>query len=644
MRMFARKKASAKTACETESAGNPDVLNLVAPTSLLFDDPDCIRVGGSYRRISYVAQLEEELDPGWGQCLYSSKGSPVTTLVCRPSNVQKMKKGIDNSDAFTDLVIANAKNASDEEDARHKKEHGRAKLRLIGRSGESFFDTQIYHQVSAKSKAELDRIDEEVSSNAIGNGIKIERPVPFQEQAYFAMSPYLVDSRELRSMAEYPGIMASTIAASEPFSDSSLDDGYGFLPGRSTSGAVCRVAIQDTSDDRSNCNLALLGSSGKGKTVLAKMVGDWTTAVGGRFFYVDAELDGASMTSRVGGVSIDLGGGIRKDRRTGRIAGSCISPFQPRLGNYDSRTVWDEDGTEGIDDTVDVLRATLTFLHGWTAAMWGVDASVMPILDKPLIAAYKAYGIDFGTVVSDLRPDEYPVMGDVLEAIEGYYAYESKGHGDPDRARIYKMLAAHAEQGTEQGVYGNLTAYRSNVDIGEEPWVHLDVHSLLDMEANVVSAQMYSLLSWMWSQACVSHATGQFIQFFFDELYLFLGGGHITATQLIAGYINMIQKRIRKYNGSLMIATQQLVDVLAPDIARWGEGILTNSTYKAFFGTEGPDLKLLQSTFDLSDAVVDKIRNFQRGECIWRAGTAQVELSVAYEEWQRKLYSAGRGR
>lgn len=606
---------------------NPNVVNLLA-SSVFADDQIADKVGrtctvGSQERtIRYVRDYEPMIDINWGSVLYGRPGS-ITTLLCRPSDPTRLAKAIDHSDARQGMQIAQGTSASKAEEADRKRDHGKAMLRIMGDANEKFFQTVVLESLSSPDLEALRVEADNLTSIASGRGLTLDVCTRKQESAFWAASPYWIDDEQVYDRYGLD-MCASTIAASLPMQDNSLDDGVGTTlgwcePDRS----MCRVDMTERTDDRANCNIWLSGASGFGKTYTAGkiMISEW--AQGARVMCVDPERQFKTFARNAHGQWINAGGGV-KTARDGSLRGACFSPLQPRLGNFSLEETVESTEDAYASDTQDVLRATLTFFHGWAELAWATTADDTPLLDHGLIAAYARYGIDFTTTAADLVPDRYPVMRDLMECYEDLAAAAD----DPERKRAYRRLADKAEQCCEHGVYGNLWAHRTNVDITSDVVV-FDTYELMEAEDHIRTAQLFSIMSWIWSQACVSRVTQQFLRVFFDEGHLHFGGGSSKVSTTAAAYINMMQKRIRKYNGGLMFATQQLSDVLDGEVKRYGESLLTSSTYKFFLATNSTDLKLLSDVQNFTETIEGLVGSrFKRGDCLLVAGNEKAQIHI----------------
>ena len=104
-------------------------------------------------------------------------------------------------------------------------------------------------------------------------------------------------------------------------------------------------------------------------------------------------------------------------------------------------------------------------------------------------------------------------------------------------------------------------------------------------------------------------------------------------------FMKALSKRIRKYDGSFNVVTQNVIDFLAPSIRDDGEQVLTNCAFVLLLRQGGKDLQALTELYSLSDAEQDRLLNASRGEGLLIAGnqrawvhvdTAPAEMALLY--------------
>ena len=103
-----------------------------------------------------------------------------------------------------------------------------------------------------------------------------------------------------------------------------------------------------------------------------------------------------------------------------------------------------------------------------------------------------------------------------------------------------------------------------------------------------------------------------------------------------------MSKRIRKYGsppigGALWVITQNVVDFLAPEVARFGEAVLDNAAYKLLMRQGERDLEALDRLLQLSEAEHALLASARRGEGLLVAGNQHIRLRVEAAPWEDSL-------
>jgi KaiC/GvpD/RAD55 family RecA-like ATPase len=102
-------------------------------------------------------------------------------------------------------------------------------------------------------------------------------------------------------------------------------------------------------------------------------------------------------------------------------------------------------------------------------------------------------------------------------------------------------------------------------------------------------------------------------------------------------FVVRLARRIRKYEGSLVFATQNAGDLLGSEA---GLVVATNPALR-FFGAQRPgEAQKLQRAFQLSDAQRQGLEGARRGEFLLAAGHRRLEIQVAAESWQEEIMKA----
>ncbi|MBS3949734.1 MAG: hypothetical protein KGZ53_03605 [Peptococcaceae bacterium] len=89
--------------------------------------------------------------------------------------------------------------------------------------------------------------------------------------------------------------------------------------------------------------------------------------------------------------------------------------------------------------------------------------------------------------------------------------------------------------------------------------------------------------------------------------------------------------------------SQNVVDFLSPEVARHGQAILDNPTYKLLLAQGEKDLQVLSSLMMLSEAEQEFLLTAGRGEGLLVAGAQRIRVKIEAAPYEA-LYLTGGGR
>jgi type IV secretory pathway VirB4 component len=95
-------------------------------------------------------------------------------------------------------------------------------------------------------------------------------------------------------------------------------------------------------------------------------------------------------------------------------------------------------------------------------------------------------------------------------------------------------------------------------------------------------------------------------------------------------------KLMRSYNGSCLIATQELSDFFGKS-GDFGGAVVNNSDFKIFMHMEEKELKIVRQYYRLDDEDEEAILGFEKGEALLIAGANKVKIKVKIKPTEREL-------
>jgi len=195
---------------------------------------------------------------------------------------------------------------------------------------------------------------------------------------------------------------------------------------------------------------------------------------------------------------------------------------------------------------------------------------------------------------------ETPVLGDVAARL-------------PETSRVGRVLARWV-----QGSLGHIFSRPTNVEL-DAPLI---VFGMRELRAEMVAPVHYLLAEALWARIKMRDRRRMLVV---DEL------GLLFEDPTVRRFVVSLARRIRKYNGSLVFATQNPGDLLSGDA---GAVVATNPALH-FFGAQRPgEAGKLQQAFGLSEAQRAGLETARRGEFLLAAGNQRLPIRVHAPPWQ----------
>ena len=178
-----------------------------------------------------------------------------------------------------------------------------------------------------------------------------------------------------------------------------------------------------------------------------------------------------------------------------------------------------------------------------------------------------------------------------------------------------------------EGSLGAMFSSPTNVDL-EAPVV---VFGMRELREELIAPVHFLLAGALWSRI-KTRARRRLL--FVDEL------GLLFEDPTIRRFVVNLARRIRKYDGGLVFATQNPGDLLASEA---GAVVATNPAIHLFGSLRPGEAAKVQRTFQLSDAQRSGLETARRGEFLLASGPDRVPIQVLAPPWQAALLDPKRG-
>jgi KaiC/GvpD/RAD55 family RecA-like ATPase len=191
----------------------------------------------------------------------------------------------------------------------------------------------------------------------------------------------------------------------------------------------------------------------------------------------------------------------------------------------------------------------------------------------------------------------------------------------PEASRVAAVLTRWV-----QGSLGQMFSAPTNVDL-EAPIV---VFGMRELREEMIAPVHFLLAEALWTRIKRKDRRRTLI---IDEL------GLLFEDPTIRRFVVSLARRIRKYSGALVFATQNPGDLLSSDA---GAVVATNPAL-VFFGAQRPgEAAKLQRTFNLSHQQRTFLESARRGEFLLAAGPDRLAVNVQAPPWQEEAMKQAR--
>lgn len=211
---------------------------------------------------------------------------------------------------------------------------------------------------------------------------------------------------------------------------------------------------------------------------------------------------------------------------------------------------------------------------------------------------YKAKGITARTNLSKLKSTDYPIIDDLFSIVKERLENEKDDYAKACLKIIENYVSKFATGGRNSDLWNGNTIFSLR-----ENFIAFDFQRLLaNKNDTTANAQMLLVLKWFENEVIKNrdyntlNGTNKKIVVAIDEKY-----------PIALDFMYQLAKRIRKYNGMLIIITQNVRDFAGtPEIARKSSAIINVSQYSLIFSLSPNDMTKLCKLYENAGAINEK--------------------------------------
>ncbi|MFQ8722875.1 MAG: VirB4 family type IV secretion system protein, partial [Enterocloster sp.] len=414
-------------------------------------------------------------------------------------------------------------------------------------NNEDFYYLNLLITVTAPSVEDLEWKASEIKKLLLSQDMDVCTCHFREEQAFCSALPLVSMEKGLFERGKR-NLLTGGAASCYPFTSFEMCDDNGILLGVNKYNSSLIIVDIFNSAIYKNANMAILGTSGAGKTFTMQLMALRMRRKNIPVFII-APLKGHEFhraCANVGGEFIQ------------------ISPASPHCINVMEIRKVDRSVSELLDGPgiqLSELAAKIQQLHIFFSLLIpDMSHEERQLLDEALIRTYNSKGIthDNASLEDPANPGcyrEMPVLGDLYEILKAA----------PETTRMAHIL--------NRLVNGSASTFNKQTNVRlDNKYTVLDISSLT---GDLLTVGMFVALDFVWDRAKADRTEEKAI--FIDECWQLLSGAGATGTRLAGDFVLEIFKTIRGFGGSAICASQDLNDFFNLDEGRFGKGIINNS-------------------------------------------------------------------
>ncbi len=607
----------------------PDIKNfvdLVSPSIMNFKHATHYIIGNTYRSAfalrSYISQTEQ-------QALLKALGEKegVTLhIYTRTVNAVERKKVINNAERSSKSKINNSNSVDDTTEGAENLKDLKQVLSNSYKTKEKLMHCAVYIEVTASTYDDLKTLIDSVKNILVDARLIQDNLYLQQRDGFMSVAPfgYNVFKREFERV--FP---SSSVANLYPFSYSGKTDPQGNLIGKDVNGSNILIDFDRRSADKTNGHIAIFGNSGEGKSWLIKLLICIFRQSRKKLYSIDVEHEFFDVTKNLGGTNVDMMNGKY-----------FINVLEPKLLKSVDDTTEEVDMELVATTKVTKLAQHIAFLRDFFHVYKPeLSDKMLNILELMLDKTYEYKNITSATNLSTLKPTDYPILEDLYTVIEQelkeYEKNSAKRQIHYNQDDLHNLLLA-----LNSICVGNDSMYFNGyTNLPNADHINFGIQDMLNTNENLKNAMYLNIFSYMqhkyFSDGTKEEGNTVVVC---DELH------EVIKSFIVVNYIRSFIKRGRKYNSNIVIASQNLEDLMLPDIISYTKPLFSIPTHRFLFFPGNVDEEEFMRVASIATNEYELINSPNQGFCLLCSGDERFHCHIIAPEHKAKLFGTAGGK
>lgn len=584
------------------------VTELFAPDSIDFTHRNYLIIDGVYHTYLFIPshKYRTKVPAGWLSLLINAgEGIDVDVFFFKQDKVKSLER-IGRKIRLNRSKIKDAYDTNTDFDDLSESIQAGYYLKRGLSGNEEFYYMSILITITGHSAKEVEWRSKEMTKLLNSQDIGTANCLFREEQAFLSSMPLLGLDKKIYEQAKR-NVLTSGVAACYPFASYEMSDKDGIMMGVNKANSSLVIVDIFNTKIYKNANIAILGTSGAGKTFTMQLMALRMRRKNIQVFIIapDKGHEFARACTNIGGAFIQISPASK----------NCINVMEIRPTDNATSDILDGYVLERSE-----LATKIQSLHIFFSLLIpDMSHEEKQLLDEALVITYNEKGIthDNKSLIVPGKPGHYkkmPILGDLHEVLLR----------KEECRRIANIL--------NRLVNGSASTFnqQTNVDL-DNKYVVLDISEL----SGDLLLGMFVALDFVWTKAKEDRTVEKAI--FVDEAWKLL-----ASNELAGEYLLEIFKVIRAYGGAAVCATQDLVDFFALKGGKLGRGILNNSKTKIILNMENAEAEHIREELDLSEAEMNSIIHFERGNGLISTNNNNLIVEFKASQLEKDLITTDR--
>jgi len=591
-----------------ESIRQIPVTELFAPETIEFKNWNYVVIDGIYHTYLFIPsqKYRTRVPAGWLSLLINAgEGIDVDVFFFKQDKTKSMER-IGRRIRLNRSKIKDTYDTNSDFDNLSESIHAGYYLKRGLGGSEEFYYMSTLITITGYSAKEVEWRAKEMTKLLNSQDIGTTTCIFREEQAFLSSLPLLSLDKRIYARAKR-NVLTSGVAACYPFASYEMSDKDGIMMGVNKANSSLVIVDIFNTQIYKNANIAILGTSGAGKTFTMQLMALRMRRKNIQVFIIapDKGHEFARACTNIGGEFIQIS----------PASHNCINVMEIRPTDTATSDILDGYMAERSE-----LAMKIQSLHIFFSLLIpDMTHEEKQLLDEALVITYQEKGIthDNQSLEDPRNPGQYrrmPILGDL------YGVLQRKA----ECRRIANIL--------NRLVNGSASSFnqQTNVDL-DNKYVVLDISEL----SGDLLLGMFVAIDFVWTKAKEDRTVEKAI--FVDEAWKLL-----ASNELAGEYLLEIFKVIRAYGGAAVCATQDLADFFALKGGKLGRGILNNSKTKIILNMENAEAEHIREELDLSEAEMNSIIHFERGNGLISTNNNNLVVEFKASQLEKDLITTDR--